>query len=301
MCPAAGQTTMAALILAHHSPELLNRLVSRLESYGAKCYVHIDAGVDIAPFQAACSLTGATFIEHRVELRWGGFSIVAATINLLSAALADPRLTHFILTSGDSYPIKSREQFRELAMRPFDQIELGVVQPESLVYQRIAHTFLPDTSIGAFLHREGDPSLQRFITEDFLADIDRIKRIFEMKKGRFPWRYAKGSQWWILTRATAQRCLQIIESEKEFVEWFIFSSVPDEALFQTIVENFGPFEIRKSATVYTVWWRSPRPFLFIDSADLDSLKAAPAPLARKFSSRQGAPLLDLLDRWMDSC
>jgi len=233
-------------------------------------------------------------------LRWGGFSIVEATISLLSAPICDPQFSYFVLTSGDSYPIKPCEQFRQLVMRPFEQIQFNVVLPQHPLYQRIARTFLPDTRVGAFLNREGDPTVQRFVTEDSLADLERIGRVFEMKKTGFPWRYAKGGQWWVLTRSTAQRCLDVIARETDLIDWFTYSSVPDESFFQTILENFGPIEVGSGAPVYTEWGRTPRPYLFADPVDLEALKSVPAPLARKFSIRDGAVLLDLLDEWMDT-
>src|SRR5579863_8517591 len=98
---------IAALILAHHSPQLLLRLVRRLESYGAQCFIHVDAKVDIAPFYAACFVTNAIFIESRTRIAWGGFSIIEATLALLSTALPDERFTHFVLMSGGSYPVKA--------------------------------------------------------------------------------------------------------------------------------------------------------------------------------------------------
>lgn len=290
---------IAALILAHHSPDLLSRLVKRLGHYGVQCFIHIDAKIDIGPFQQACSATGATFIEPRTEMRWGGFSIVAATISLLTVAISDSQASHFVLTSGDSYPIKPCEQFCRLLMRPTEQIDFVVVPPTNPVYQRIAQTFLPDTRVGAFLNRDGDPTVQRFVTENSLAELERVRRVFEMKKAGFPWRYAKGGQWWVLTRATAKRCLEIIGRETALIEWFTYSSVPDESFFHTILENFGPFEIAGGGPVYTEWGRAPRPYLFAEGADLEALKCVPAPLARKFSIKDGAVLLDILDEWMD--
>jgi len=291
---------IAALILAHHSPELLGRLVRRLEAYEASCFIHLDAGREIGPFQAACSGTSAIFIEPRTKIMWGGFSIVAATLSLLCAALADKRFSRFALISGDTYPIKPGKEFQRMVMQPFEQIQLGVPPANHVVQNRIERTFLPDSGIGALLQRDGDPSIQRFLTEEDVAEFECIRHVFELKKAGFPWRYAKGSQWWILTRPTALRCMEVIATETELINWFRYSSVPDEALFQTILENFGPFDLGRTPPLYALWERWPRPFLFTDSVDLDLLKNAAAPFARKFSMKQGEPILDALDEWMDN-
>lgn len=270
--------------------------MKRLDTYGAHCFVHIDAKVDIAPFQAACSATSATFIGSRTNVVWGGFSLVAATVSLLSAALSDPECSHFVLISGDSYPIKPRDRFRELVMRPFEQIELHEFPPQSPVHNRISQTFLPDTHVPVMPNEKGAPVLPRSLPK---RTASQVRRVFKLKKADFPWRYAKGGQWWSLTRATAQRCMDVIGHETELIEWFTYSSVPDEALFQTIMQNFGPFQIGAGSPVYTVWDGAAHPVCFTNSTDLERLKRAPAPLARKFSTEHGSLLLDLLDSWMD--
>jgi hypothetical protein len=178
---------IAALILTHHSPELLARLVQRLEFYGAKCFIHVDSKVDILPFWQACSLLNPIFVEPRKKVFWGGFSIIEATLSLVNAALMDESITHFALMSGDSYPVKPREQFRHLMMRPFEQIESWPVPPEHPIFGRIAKTYFPDNL--AVLEEEGCHSLQFGQTG---ASSERLRRAcdaFEMKKGGFPWRY----------------------------------------------------------------------------------------------------------------
>ena len=288
----------AVLILAHQSPELLGRLVRRLESYGTACLIHVDAKVDIAPFEKACSSTSAVFIRPRTKVTWGGFSIVEATISLLEAALPDSRFTHFLLISGDAYPVKPRGQFRYLIARPFDQISGGVIRPDSETYKRISCTYFPDTLVPFAPDGRGKTHAQPDATKKAAM---RVRQAYQMKKSGFPWRYSKGGQWWSLTRETVERCMEVIKSQPELVEWFTCSLVPDEAFFQTIIENFGPSRTGAGMPVFTLW--DPRstahPLVFTDSSDLERLRRTICPLARKFSLNNGTLLLDLLDCWMD--
>jgi hypothetical protein len=50
-------------------------------------------------------------IKDLVETKWGEYSIVKATINLLKEAYKNKDNNYFILLSGDSYPIYTYEQF----------------------------------------------------------------------------------------------------------------------------------------------------------------------------------------------
>ena len=288
---------IAVLILAHHSPDLLGRLVKRLESYGAQCFIHIDAKVDIAPFRAACSASSPIFVKPRKRVTWGGFSLVAATLSLLSAAISDTRFTHFVLISGDSYPIKPREQFRQLVMRPFEQLEHRVIPSTSPMYKRITETYFPETFVHFAPDEAGNSAAQPRVSKTTLM---QVKRIHKMKQQGFPWRYAKGGQWWSLTAETARHCMDVIGREPELMKWFAYSAVPDEALFQTILENFGLFRIGAGMPVYTVWDGTAHPLEFSDPDHFEKLKRAANPFARKFSLKNGAQLLDLLDHWMDT-
>ncbi|WP_179209253.1 hypothetical protein [Haematobacter genomosp. 1] len=61
---------IAALVQAHHRPDLLEKLLDRLSGELWVRYVHVDRKSDIAPFRLF--FERATFVEDRVKVYWGG-------------------------------------------------------------------------------------------------------------------------------------------------------------------------------------------------------------------------------------
>ena len=101
---------IAYLILAHAQPQQIGRLTRRLAAPGVRFYLHIDANTPDEAFAAmqqevARSCAAATWIA-RQPCRWGGFSLVDASLRLIEAALADD-CDWLVLLSGQDYPLQS--------------------------------------------------------------------------------------------------------------------------------------------------------------------------------------------------
>src|ERR1700751_2946071 len=98
---------IALLLAAHAYPELLVRLIKRLEDPVASIFIHIDKRADIRPFAALLRdrKNRGVHLVPRVRCHWGTFGQVNASLSLLRAALADKDATMFILLSGQDYPL----------------------------------------------------------------------------------------------------------------------------------------------------------------------------------------------------
>lgn len=283
---------LCALILAHHSPVLVSRLIARLGSFGVTCIVHVDKKVEIKPFLAACKGSGAVFLTERTEVIWGGHSIVNATFSLIRAALPDDRYSNFLLISGDTYPVCSADDFRRFLDDGADHIQIQNVDANSDAFLRISRVYLPDARIGKFGYQA---ETERYVTEDVVSALQEIKEAWHCKRnGSFQWKFTKGSQWWCLQRSTLNRCMELMSSETEFALWFKYSAIPDESLFQTLIYNFISPKFANSHPVFTIWDRQPRPYIMSTPQDLDLLKRTRLPLARKFSAKDPT-ILDMLD------
>ena len=99
---------IAFLIAAHAYPELLVRLVRKLEGPVGSVYVHVDRDVDIRPFKALFNREGISSVRlvPRVSSSWGTFGQVRASLSLLGEALrSDKEAGMFMLLSGQDYPL----------------------------------------------------------------------------------------------------------------------------------------------------------------------------------------------------
>src|SRR5262249_59211657 len=100
---------VAYLVLAHANPRHFARLVRALQTSRARMFVHIDAKSDLRLFaQSSTSRGFVRFSSNRVDARWGSFSLVQASLNLLTEAHHGlDEIDYFVLLSGADYPLRS--------------------------------------------------------------------------------------------------------------------------------------------------------------------------------------------------
>ncbi len=119
----AGEIKIAYLIIAHRDPEHLKALVSELTK-NADVFIHINKRSDIKPFIEAFAsfqnIHRVQFINKRYRVRWGGFSILKATFELLENALATEDYDRIILLTGNDYPLKSSRELQKFFMENKD-------------------------------------------------------------------------------------------------------------------------------------------------------------------------------------
>ena len=97
--------TTAYLVMAHRDALMFRRLVAALPET-ASVYAHIDARVDVKPFEVGCP--SVIFLEHRLSPNWASWTIVEVATLLLEAALRDTSVARCTLLSGRCfYPILS--------------------------------------------------------------------------------------------------------------------------------------------------------------------------------------------------
>lgn len=100
---------IAFLIAAHHQPEMLARLIARLQHPDAITIVHVDRKASLEPFRQACDTPGVVWLDgdDRVGVNWAGCTIVDAHLKLWRASLpVYPSLRRIVMLSGVDYPLR---------------------------------------------------------------------------------------------------------------------------------------------------------------------------------------------------
>ena len=101
--------SQAVLILAHHDFEQIYELSLRLKQRFA-VYIHFDKKMTLTPAEKSrLESEGINYISE-VDVKWGGWSIVEATIRLIRFALRDESIKFFHLISGQDWPIKNVDE-----------------------------------------------------------------------------------------------------------------------------------------------------------------------------------------------
>ena len=104
----------AYILLCHKDVDAIIAQAGQLTEPGDAVAIHFDARAPRADFErlktALADNPRVVFPKRRLRCGWGEWSLVAATLEALKAAVAAfPRATHFYLLSGDCMPIKTAE------------------------------------------------------------------------------------------------------------------------------------------------------------------------------------------------
>ncbi len=271
---------VAYILLCHKDPDAVIMQAERLTATGDAVSIHFDrsAGTDaFARIRRALDANpNVTFAKRRVKCGWGEWSLVAATIEAVRAAVeAFPDATHFYMVSGDCMPIKSAEYIHAyLAGHDADFIESEDFfqsdwirtgwKEERLHYHHFLNERDQPTLFYAMFRLQQKLGLKRQLP----ADLDIMI----------------GSQWWCLRRATIAALLQFMNDRKDVVRFFRTTWIPDETFFQTLVRHLVPeTQIRSRTLTFLLFSDYGMPVTFYND-HFDLLLSQDALFARKVSS-----------------
>jgi hypothetical protein len=213
----------------------------------------------------------ARFIKDRIRIYWGEFSIVHATINLISEALSrGPMFDYLCLLSGTDYPLQSAKYIRNffsqhrgkefINLLPMSHKTIG--KPiERLTTYRFQSGLL--TALVRRLCGSRVPQRLPHVHRDYRKYLGALQP------------YA-GSQWWALSREACACVLHFTCHNPRVVKFFKNTLYPDESFFHTIIGN-SPFrsQVVRNLT-FTDWSRPTPPYpAIIDEQHIRQFLASP--------------------------
>lgn len=282
---------IAYIILAHHRPESVIRLVRRLHAPDHGFFIHYNLRSPPAEFaRLAGELGGLANVRmlERHKCSWGDSGMVTGAIKAIhEMARLDFIYDYAILLTGQDYPIKSDAQFRarlasaaggsymEWAAWPIPNWEKG------RAIKRIEnfHWHLPfprwTRPLGWPVHRQNLPI--------------PLKR--KIPGGLHP---HFGSAFWYLHRSCLKYIHDYVTGHPEYVRFFHHVLIPDECFFQTLLMNSPLAPAIAPRNLTYIDWRPPWPGI-LTIADLPKLRQSDGLLARKFDPMVDGKILDQLD------
>ncbi len=272
-------TQIAFILLCHKDPEGIIAQTLRLTAAGDCVAIHFDARARKADFdrirQALAGNPQVTFAKRRLKCGWGEWSLVAATLEALKAAVADfPGATHFYMLSGDCMPVKTAEYIR------------GRLEADDADYIESFDFFLSDwikTGIKEerLIYRHWFNERQRKWL--FYTSMDLQKRFGLARPVPEDLRIRIGSQWWCLRRRTVEAVLSFASQRRDVTRFFATTWIPDETFFQTLVAHLVPErEIRSRTLTFLMFTDYGMPVTFHDD-HFDLLVSQEYLFARKIS------------------
>lgn len=283
------QAPITYLVLAHDLPRQFGRLVRALGSRGSAVVTHVDAARDETPFRRALDDSSVThrFLDRRTNVRWGDFSMVRVTLDLLRLAVTAHPAEHYVLLSGADFPVRPEAELRQTLRPGVSYINSWPMPDEARgkSMRRLEHHYVG-------FKRRGS-RLGWLVNEQLLPRLP-ARRVAAGLEGLRPY---GGSAWWALPDTVVRDVLDFADQHPRVVRFFSRSANPDEMFFQTIVEACQPSGERaiKPALTYADWSEGGPSPKILGKGDLGRLLEREEFFARKFDERVDPGVLTALE------
>jgi hypothetical protein len=244
------------LILAHNNFRHLDRLINALNGVDCAFYIHLDKKTiqEYTPQHKNVEI-----IPERIDINWGGFSMIRATLALMEYGMAySSDADYYILISGVDYPVRSKEFLYQQLEKRKEYIDIAPVPVLFKPLERYEYYYF-DYDCRNLKHYH-----PKFLTEVLLKKL-KIKR-------KAPFKVYAGTQWFALTRGCVQYILMTIGEDKRYIDFFRYTLVPDEAFFQTVIGN-SPFLQNAAASLTYTDWEVAVPPATIEERHIDFLES----------------------------
>lgn len=305
---AKSEPAVAFLIIAHHQPAHLARLIGALRDERAGFFVHVDARTEIAPFAPIERSPDVWLADPRVRVFWGGLSAVEATLLLLRSAIREQRFERFCLLSGADFPIKGREEIVATLLgsnREFLSVDARLSgAPRDSHFDHIERIHANDWE----LFNSNAPTRHPRLQYACCRSLERVARILPRRRfypGITPY---QGSAYWCLTRPCVEHILRFLSERPDYARFHRWVHVPDEIFFHSIIKA-SPFASRISddfergpkarfeLACHFIDWHAEGVRLpkVLDETDYPRLVESPALFARKFDESRSRRLVEMLE------
>ncbi|MEJ5961710.1 beta-1,6-N-acetylglucosaminyltransferase [Pedobacter immunditicola] len=276
---------VAHIILVHHQPIQLKRLLLRLEHANCKAFVHLDSKCNLKDFAFLETHSFVELISDRQNVTWGGFSIVKAIMASIKQIIKSTMKYDYInLISGQDYALKSSETFM---------------------------SFLEDNPRKIFMeyHLPGHPWLEeakkRFshyhFTDFNFKGKTRLEKVinffFRPQKMPADFVFIGHSGWFTLDWESAVYVVDYFANNKSVIWKFKWSWGADEILIQSILYN-SPYQYKlvNNNLRYIDWSEGKVSPKILTMADQPKLMTTDCFFGRKFDINVDESILNYIDQ-----
>ncbi|MEO1239688.1 MAG: DUF5928 domain-containing protein [Pseudomonadota bacterium] len=227
---------IAFILLCHKDAQAVIAQARRLTATGDHVAVHFDKNGSEDEYQAIKAALSENpnviLVARRMRCGWGEWSLVAATLVALRAALTHfPEASHFYLISGDCMPTKSSKWMHDR----LDEQDGDWIESFDFFQSDWIKTGLREERL-IYRHFFNERSQARL----FYASMALQERLGLRRKLPHDVDVRIGSQWWCLRRQTVEQLIQFIDRRRDVARFFRQTWIPDETFFQTLVFHLVP-------------------------------------------------------------
>lgn len=286
---------LAVLMLCHKDPVQTNMLLDLLDHEDIEIFVHVDKKSDMKKEIKGGKNVHLLPDDQRVDIQWGKYSMVNATLNLMNEAADFGKFDQYVLLSGQDLPLvpageilkfleenKGKnyvhlcESKHHLAGKnnSFDKRN-EIVYPEWLIQRDFTHRLL------------------QFLWVNISGGYNHTFQIFRRPQPEGIDFYF-GSQWWCITSEFFDYILSYLKDHPEYEEFYRSSAVPDESFFQTLLMNSPCKDSQTNYLHYVDWSQGNSSPKLLNLEDVRTARNQGKLFARKFDRQADAQTFDTM-------
>lgn len=273
----------AYLIIAHHEFEILQRLISILDSDNNIIFVHIDAKVKKLP-HLFTNKSILHVLDQRIDVRWGHVSQIECELLLFESALKHGPFYYYHIISGVHLPIRPMKQINEFYER-YSGYEIMHILEKCKGRNNIK---LGRFNIGIKNFKHKQSWVQRLVQLNWviLIKFQKIFGIFNNPNAD----YVKSENWLSLTQDAVS---YIVNHKNTIIKKYFYTLCGDEYFIATELTNANFKIFNSNKLLYQVWNGESPTILTMD--DYNQIINSDCLFARKFSS-SNIEIVDALSR-----
>lgn len=270
----------AILVQCHKNPNQVNLLLDALDDPNLDIYVHIDKKSNIGSEIKTGKQIHILPDEYRVDVGWAVFSQVEATLNLMRYAATWGEYGHYLLCSGQDYPLVKASELSDFLNKnaDFNFVQIWASKNGGGYtnnYDKRTEIYYPYSVLGNTLPKR----IAKRALVELTGGYNRTWPIFRRKQLENVDFYF-GSQWVCISGEMEKWVEEYIKNHQEFIEFYRHTNCPDESFFQTLLMN-SPYKDRRQDYLHYIDWssggNSPKN---LDVSDIDRMMKSGKLMAR---------------------
>ena len=245
---------LAFLIQCHKNAEQINCLLDVLKNDNVDFFIHLDKKSNIEnEIQKREDIYFLSECE-RIDVKWGTFSQVQATLNLLNKAISVKKYDYYFLISGQDFPIQPIDNLLSYLsdngncnfLNLFPSLNNGL-QRQNNYDKRNQIVFCEWLLKRTFLIR-----VIRRLWVAVTGGYNKTFKLFK-RENNLNVKFYFGSQWWCLNGVFVCYLNKYLTETPQYIEFFKKASCPDESFFQTLLMNSPFTDTRRDYLHYIDW------------------------------------------------
>lgn len=282
----------AYLIMAHNEFRILDRLLEAIDDERNDIYIHWDRKLSVCP-TIRTGKARVFVLTERVDVRWGGLSLVKAEYALFEAAFLHGGYDYYHLLSGVDMPLKSQNYIHHFFSinKGKELIGYSGGDIEDMIDIRVRRYHLFPRY---FMKND---NWRFFFVKVIRALYLRLQNLFGIQRHRSVV-FKKGTNWVSVTDAFVR---YLIQQKNTVLDMYHYTFCSDEIFIQTLCWN-SPFrknlfdpENESYGCMRKIGWKGNQ-LIEWEEKDYDELMESFALFARKFTEKH----MEVVDRILET-